>query len=300
MSTSALITIDCMIILLASLAGGWAAAMMHLTHRRMQIAISFVAGVMLGIGLLHLLPHSALELGSAEPAMCWAMAGFLVTFFLERFFHFHHHEGFGENADHSHAHDDHGAAEHDHPPALLGHGRFSWAGAAAGLTLHGLIDGAAVAAAVIAEQQDSRVPGWAGIGALLAVALHKPFDSLAIGTLMAAAGQSPRARHVVNVLYALVVPCGALALMLGADQISAAQLLLGRALGVAAGTFLCIATSDLLPELQFHSHDRIKLSLALMLGVGLAWSVLGFENTEHEHGGARQAEQPAQPAGPVN
>ena len=38
------------------------------------------------------------------------------------------------------------------------------------------------------------------------------------------------------------------------------------ALAFSAGTFLCIALSDLLPELQFHAHDRFKLSLALLAG----------------------------------
>jgi zinc and cadmium transporter len=41
------------------------------------------------------------------------------------------------------------------------------------------------------------------------------------------------------------------------------------ALAFSAGTFLCIALSDLLPELQFHSHDRLKLSVALLAGVVL-------------------------------
>jgi zinc and cadmium transporter len=44
---------------------------------------------------------------------------------------------------------------------------------------------------------------------------------------------------------------------------------LGGALAFCAGTFLCIACADLLPELQFHSHDRLKLSLALAAGLGI-------------------------------
>ena len=40
-------------------------------------------------------------------------------------------------------------------------------------------------------------------------------------------------------------------------------------LAFSAGTFLCIALSDLLPELQFHAHDRAKLSLALLAGFAL-------------------------------
>ena len=44
-------------------------------------------------------------------------------------------------------------------------------------------------------------------------------------------------------------------------------------LAFAAGMFMCSALSDLLPELQFHQHDRVKLSAALLGGLGLAWAV---------------------------
>jgi zinc and cadmium transporter len=49
----------------------------------------------------------------------------------------------------------------------------------------------------------------------------------------------------------------------------AASSVTAGALAFSAGTFLCIALSDLLPELQFHSHDRLKLSLALLAGMAL-------------------------------
>ncbi len=50
------------------------------------------------------------------------------------------------------------------------------------------------------------------------------------------------------------------------------------ALAFSAGTFLCIALSDLLPELQFHSHDRLKLSISLIAGFCLmaGTSILEF------------------------
>jgi zinc and cadmium transporter len=51
----------------------------------------------------------------------------------------------------------------------------------------------------------------------------------------------------------------------------------------SAGTFLCIAGSDLLPELQFHRHDRFALSLMLALGVGVAWGVGRLESRTHGH-----------------
>jgi len=45
---------------------------------------------------------------------------------------------------------------------------------------------------------------------------------------------------------------------------------LPEVLAFAAGAFICIALGDLLPEVQFHSHDRLRLTALFLLGVGLA------------------------------
>jgi len=83
-------------------------------------------------------------------------------------------------------------------------------------------------------------------------------------------------------LFALANPAGLLLFYAGADQFSwAAPHFLGAMLAFAAGTFLSIATSDLLPELQFHAHDRGKLSLALLAGVGVSALIGSFEATGH-------------------
>ena len=287
MAPGILLLIYCGAILLASLAGGGLPAVLRLTHSRMQIALSFVAGVMLGIGLLHLLPHAYYQLRSIDATVSWALGGFLLMFFLERFFHFHHHDTPEELAaslehgahsnDHAHAHD-HGG--HGHATDAVQAHPFSWGGAAVGLALHSIIDGVALAAAVAAEEQHEHGLALAGFGTFLAVVLHKPFDSLTIGTLMTAAGWSRQARFAVNALYALTIPCGVLIFHAGWAE---GQAPLGRALAFAAGAFLCIATSDLLPELQFHSHDRGKLSFALLLGVGLAYAIVFFESQGHDH-----------------
>ncbi len=286
MNPVVLLAIYCGLTVVGSLSGGWIPLFFRLTHRRMQIAISFVSGVMLGIGLLHLLPHSFAELGSIDRTVLWVMAGFLFMFFLERFFHFHHHDVSDESlllgeAPHRHAHAAHEL--HDHGPA---HAKpapsFSWSGAAIGLTLHSLVDGIAMAAAVQAEAGMDGAR-WAGLGAGLAIALHKPFDSLTIGTLMAAAHRSTRTRHILNALYSLVTPLGVLLFYLAAGGEGQSPQGIGQALGFAAGAFICIATSDLLPELQFHRHDRTSLSLALLAGIALAWSTVFLESAGHDH-----------------
>jgi zinc and cadmium transporter len=152
------------------------------------------------------------------------------------------------------------------------------------LTLHALVDGLALAAAVEAESADHAV-ALAGLGTCLAVALHKPFDSLTIGTLLAAEGRSKRLRYAVNAAYALVTPLGAALFYVVSSGGRSGGFGVGETLGFACGAFLCIATSDLLPELQFHHHDRGKLSAALAAGLVLAWAtVLAEGGHDHRHG----------------
>lgn len=288
MSPALLAAIYCLFIFLAALSGGIVPLWLRPSHTRTQLALSFVAGLMLGVGLLHLLPHSFFELGKIDTTVACVMAGFLLMFFLERIFHFHQHDAPVLDAavvvpSHEHHHDhQHGPGcnhgSHDH------HAReFSWGGAAVGLTLHSLIDGLALGAGVTAEWHGGEGGLLAGLGIFLAIALHKPFDTLTISTLMAHGGWSTRARQLVCFCYALVAPAGAALFFLGFSQLGeSGHQALGWALGFAAGAFLCIATSDLLPELQFHSHDRIKLSVALLVGVGLAWAIVFLETSGHD------------------
>lgn len=294
MSPLVLLIAYCSLILLASLAGGWLPLLFRLTHVWLQVAMSFIGGAMLGVGLLHLLPHAYFAIGEIYPPVIWLMVGFLCMFFVERVFHFHHHdpppEAIGQHheeaiAGHAHAHHGHvhdGPAHHEHAAQPR---RLTWGAALMGLALHSTLDGVALAASVLAEtSSDGHAEPWAGLVVFLVITLHKPFDSLTLGTLMAVDGRSPRVRHLVNFVYALAVPVGALVFGLGAQAwIADEQRIVGSALAFAAGTFVCIATSDLLPELQFHSHDRWKLSIALLLGIALAGVMVSLEESGHRH-----------------
>ena len=298
--TLLLLAAYCGLILLASLAGGWIPLLVRLTHTRLQVATSFVAGLMLGVGLLHLLPHAWHQLQSIDRSVGWLMGGFLVMFFIQRFFHFHHHDVPEEGAEETSSSEpcDHDHDHHHHAPTLAEQSarQLSWGGAALGLTLHTLIDGVALAASVQAE---AHAPGhgWLlGFGTFLVILLHKPFDAMAIGTLMAVGRRSKSSRHMMNGLLALAFPVGVALFFLGVNLSSdAAQQLLGAALAFTAGTFLCISTSDLLPELQFHAHDRLKLSFALLAGLGLSALLGQFEISghDHHHEPASRVESPA-------
>ena len=271
------------VVLVASLAGGWLPMLVRLTHTRLQTAISFVAGLMLGMALLHLIPHAVTQSHSVDRTVAWVLGGFLVMFFLQRFFHFHHHD-LPEDDPEDCCHDHPEPHQHDHSHTLAERSarQLSWAGTALGLALHSLLDGLALAAAVLAEAHGHI--GLAGLGTALVVILHKPFDAMAITTLMTASGKSRSSRHWLNALFALATPLGAVLFCLGANQLSESHsAVLGGALAFCAGNFLCISCCDLLPELQFHSHDRFKLSVALVAGLAVAILIGGFETTGHEN-----------------
>jgi zinc and cadmium transporter len=265
---------------------------MNLTHNWMQIFISLIGGFMLGIGVFHMLPHALVELGDRGPdlAAYGMMGGLVVMFLLLRVFHFHHHgptevacRHDHEQADHAHSHG--GAHDHDHHHATAagtGDRNLSWVGIFLGMALHTLIDGLALGASVEADTLHG-ANGLLGLGTFIAVVLHKPLDSVSITSVMAAGGWSPASRTLVNAAFSLICPLGAVLFVVGMGNFAGEQpLVVGCALAVSAGVFLCIALSDLLPEMEFHSHSRLPLTAALLTGVALAWAI-GFAESEHAH-----------------
>ena len=314
----------CLAIIAASWMGGYLPSILRLTHTRMQAMISFVGGLMLGVGLLHLLPHGIAQISQSGPpndvsqatavdlAIGCAIIGLLFMFFLIRIFHFHQHDTGGLDSDaqhdespskdssaHAHSEDDvhsqgvHSHGGHDHSHSHDSH-RFSWSGVAIGLALHTMIDGVALGAAVAAEAEHSHTFGLFGVATFLAILLHKPLDALSITSLMVVGGWSARARQIVNVAFSLMCPAGVALFYFGMTRVTGGpELYVGCALGFSAGVFLCISLGDLLPEVQFHTHDRVKLSVALLLGVLLAYGI-GFIEPSHEHMTGHGAHPPAQ------
>ncbi len=309
-----LLAIYCLLVVAASMTGGWLPMLVHLTHKRMQLAVSVVAGFMLGIAMLHMLPHALESGGSPYTLLQWAMAGLLTMFFIERFFCFHHHDvpearaieaaaqgdpppQNEESRSHACTHDHDHTHQHGHDAQKHSAHRLTWSGAAMGLTLHSVIGGVALAAAVAAETAhggDSRLPG---LGVFLVIFLHKPFDSMSLITLMSVGGWSFPARHLVNALYATCTALGVALFYAGYGQFAGeSSAVIGPALAFSAGTFLCISLSDLLPELQFHQHDRGKLSTALLTGLALAWVIHLVEGRTHDHDHGHAGHTDAVPA----
>jgi zinc and cadmium transporter len=270
----------CVAIALASLLGGSLPGRVHMTHTRMQLVMSFVSGLMLGVAFFHLLPHSIMTIGvsaAVDTSVSWLMLGLIVMFLLLRMFHFHQHDFSSEE----HAHHDHPLPEHGesgvHP--------FSWLGIALGLGLHTIIDGIALGSVMQGSVGLEPVGGVLGLGVFLAILLHKPLDAMSITAVMAAGGVAERQQRRASRWFALLCPLAALGFYFGVDLLGPAQrYLVGSALAFSAGAFICIALSDLLPEVHFHSHDRAKLTLAFLVGIALAWGIGSLEASGlHQH-----------------
>jgi len=267
----------------AAWAGGASVAVLRLGHRRMQVLLSFTGGILLGVAFLHLLPHAATAFGGrVDEVSPWLIGGFFLMFLLERAFHGHaHHAADPEHGppvgcDHGHEpHDGHGSATgHDrHPGTRPG---WEWCGAFAGLAVHSLADGAALAAAM-----DVPVAGGSlvtGLATLLAILLHKPIDAALIAALMLKAGSPAKTRRIVNAAHALLVPLGAALFLVMLRGVGDERgVILGAAMGLATGAFVCIAAADLLPEVEFHSHDRLLLSATLALGITVAAGITALD-----------------------
>lgn len=277
-SPTSVLVVYCLLAFATALAGGVLPTLIHLTHTRLQVAVSFVGGLMLGLSLLGMLPHALHQVGSPQAAAGWLLGGFLLLFFLQRFLPFHHHDvAEGSPVE---------PCGHVHSLAERSARSLSWMGVAVGLSLHSIFDGLAMAAAMASDAHHHG--GSLGLGAALAVILHKPFGALAISTLMVAGRAARKTQVLVNVGFALVTPLGALLFFLGAGPLAHSHpVWLGAALAFCAGTFLCIACMGLLPELQFHTHDRVKLSLALLAGIGVAVLIARYGHAGHDqHSGA--------------
>lgn len=328
MSPTFWLVVNCGFAILAALAGGWLPMVIRFTHRRSQLAVSFVSGLMLGVAVFVLLPH-AIEGGvSLDATMIALMAGLLLMFGMLRAFHFHQHgpmevgpekaadvtvpvigavagstsslpvlttSAHKHDHDHDHSHDHSHSHEHDHSHDHScshdhdhghSHGHaLSWMGVGFGLSVHTFLDGVMLAASVQADAAHDS-PGWLGLGVFLAIVLHKPLDSMAITSLMAVGGWSFKMRQLVNLGFAMMLPLGVVVFQLTLGQFSGHQnTVVALALAFSAGALLCIALADLLPEIQFHNHDRVALSVLLLGGVTVAYVAARIEHAGHDHSG---------------
>jgi zinc and cadmium transporter len=327
MSAYGWIAIYSVAILAVSVFGGLMPFLGRITHSRLQFYLSASAGVMLGAAFFHIIPE-AIEFSGAYFGW-WMSLGVVGLFCIERFVAPHTHEtseGHMVEFRHEpgalltgkpHAHDHPHGHCCDHPPILVGPDAcpepdhytaaptFSGWMAVLGLTLHTFMNGVGLGGAVLAEldghtQHTGLLSRLAlpGMALFLAIALHKPADALAVSMMLSHRGVKRFKVVLVQFGFATMVPVGALAFILTRGAIAAhlQTQLVGAALAFSAGTFLFIALSDLLPEVQFHRHDRGKLFAALLAGVALMGMIALLE--PHDHGADHDHVPESAPASP--
>lgn len=209
--------------------------------------LAFGAGFLLAVALLEVIPE-ALEAGNGVAP--WVVAGFMVPYFTERLFlhrHLHHHGGEGED------------------PCCPPPARAGWAAAAmGGMALHTFLDGVSVSAGLAGNLATA-------VSVFAAVLLHKVPDGLVIAALVMGSGGGRGRALAAAAGLGVATLAGA---VFTATYLGWAQGVVPGLLAFAAGVFIYVAASDLIPEVR-HSRER-GLPAFLVLGIATAFLVLRF------------------------
>ncbi|HCR55939.1 TPA: ZIP zinc transporter [Candidatus Saccharibacteria bacterium] len=238
-----------------SLVGG-IALLGHTTVRNIAIryGVPFGAGALLAAAFLGVFPE-AVEDSSIHSAVIYALGGFLGFFVLERLLGwFHHHE-------HHHHDKAHGAKNKTHQWLVI-----------IGDTLHNAIDGVALGAAFL-------VSPAAGIGTAIAVAAHEIPQEIGDFSILLGKGMKPARVVWVNILSALATVVTALATFAIGD---ASGFNPAPLLAIAAGFFIYIAASDIIPDIHEkpRAEGNVQAAMLLVGVVVLAWVI---SLTPHAH-----------------
>ncbi len=219
---------------IASLAGSFFLLLKkEITQLLSQRLISFAAGVLIATAFLDLLPEAMVESGGFN-IFFPALLGFITFFMAERFltiFHYHHPHG----------------TKPTNLLILLGDG------------VHNFVDGVTITAAFL-----SSIP--LGITTSFAVAAHEIPQEIADMGVLLANGLSKTKALIYNFLSALAALAGALIAFFFAGFI---ETYLYFFLALAAGHFIYISASDLIPEIHENISGQGKFTniLIFLLGV---------------------------------
>ncbi len=209
-------------------------------NRALLMLVGFASGSLLGGAFFHLIPE-AIETGEGSmisiEGIFWALAiGLLIFFVLEKFLWRHCHER--EKCP-------------VHPFAylnLIGDG------------IHNFIDGLIIAASFMASSTPSL-----GFIVTLAVAAHEIPQEIGDFSILIYGGFSRVKALIYNFLTALTAMAGGLLTYFGSTYLPQTPYLLA----FAAGGFIYIASTDLIPELHRERKALNSFLQFLMLSMGL-------------------------------
>lgn len=228
-------------VLLVSLLSFVGFALLLLKPDRLKKLIMFLvslsAGTMLGDAAIHLLPEAVAKNNEGLTIWLWFLAGMLIFFVLEKIVHWHH---------------CHNPEECEHEKTL---GVMNLVGDG----MHNFIDGVVIAGSFLIS-----LP--LGLATTIAVIAHEiPQEIGDLGVLLHA-GYSRGKALTLNFLSALLAFLGAgLTLIVGTQVEHFSDYILP----FTAGSFIYIATADLIPELKKHPAltKTFEQFLGILLGI---------------------------------
>lgn len=220
------------LIFVVALVAGWAPLWIHWHGEGLRLVVSMAAGIFFGAAFLHMIPEATALVGRAVGV--YLLAGFLLLYVAENFV-------LGGGCAHGDECDYH----------QLGLVSFF------GLSLHGLVAGLALGAT-------SEVPNL-GVVVFIAILAHKAPATFTLASLLLH-GHYPRRRVALLVVgFASMVPLGVVIAAFLVHEIPASGL--GALVALSAGTFLHIATDDMLPHVHEHKEGRGRALAALLVGI---------------------------------
>ena len=197
--------------------------------------VAFSAGSLLGGALLHMIPEAVERSGGAATVYLWVLAGFTSFLAFEQFLHWHH------------WHSD--APEMKSPLSHM---------MVIGDSVHNFLGGVAVAAAFIVDIRLGTTT-W-----LVAVAHELPQELGKYGVLIHGGWKRGRAL-IVSFLSSLTFLVGGIFAYMVSFEFD-----IGFLVPFAAGNFLYIAASDLVPEVNRHHHLGVNLLHFASFSAGIA------------------------------
>jgi zinc and cadmium transporter len=213
------------------------------------ILVSLAVGALFGNVFFHLIPESFETIQDKGLIALLILAGILVFFIMEKFLHWHHGHDVGHMDDH---------------PKSYGYISLFADG------LHNFTDGILIAAGWMAGPE-------IGLATTLSVVIHEiPQEISDFGILIHAGFKAGRALWL-NFISALTAVLGTIiTLTIGTRVESFSQLVLP----LAAGGFIYLAGTDLLPELNKDRSRRNSLIQFIMIVAGLT---LMYFTSGHGH-----------------
>lgn len=213
-----------------------------LLHTFIDYALAISSGVLLGSAFLDLLPESVVSVkGLTYPLV---LSGIVFFFSIEKLMQWHHHVS-----------GDHGGEEK--PVAYL---------SLIGDGIHNFIDGVIIGSAYLIS-----LP--LGITTTLAIVAHEIPHELADFSILLHGGFTPKKALLFNFLSALTAVAGTLAILVLSEKIIFVSPFL---LPFAAGNFIYIAASDLIPELHKKHQARESVVQIVLLSFGILFIALSM------------------------